>query len=392
MAGLNAEKFEQAGELLVGLTEKISYLTVKLRDSNWASLSRLGFVREAGNCLDKMTGIRKNLEELEHVLSAEKLGINPLLSDLKKIEKLIEKNVHFEHEKKSDFVGIHPRTQEEHPELFASLQQSVLSIMLKTRFLVERSAIFVQRNAPSAEAVGEATERKEIIQLLEQKEAELQQLREQYDNVRKHTILGFAHEENAAETEQDMQKLARKFESEKRELKHRASEFRSIISGLQSEFLQLSDKLEENERAFSEYVDKSEELIMLLKKERDYSKKIVLDIENDVMQLRAKYSNELLKMEESKAKARGEATVDARKAIGKLQLELEDKEELLRHFKELAKRKEKESLELNEKLSYVNAAMKAREMDYEKKSAVTQAKKPAKNKPKKKTAKKAKKK
>jgi len=363
MPGLKPDETERAQELLEELTERVSYLTVKLRDSNWAELSRLGFVREAGICLDKMTGIRKDLEELEHVLSVEKLGVKPLLLELKKIEKILEKNVHFEHEKKLDFSGIHPRMKEEHPELFSSLQQRILSMMLKTRFLVERSTIFVQRNAPSAEAVIESTERKEIIQLLEQKESELQQLREQYNNVRKHTVLGFAHEENAAETEQDLQKLTRRFESEKHELKHRASEFRSIISGLQSEFLQLSDKLEENERAFSEYVDKSEELIMLLKKERDYSKKIVLDVENDVMQLRAKYSNELLKMEESKAKARAEATGDAIKAINKLQTELEDKEELLKHFKELARRKEKESLELNEKLSYVNAAMKAREID-----------------------------
>jgi len=387
MAGLDADKAERASELLAELTERVSYLTVKLRDSNWAELSRLGFVREAGSSLDKMTGIRKDLEELEHVLNVENLGIKPLLSEFKKIEKLIEKNVHFEHEKKSDFTGIHPRMKEEHPELFASLQQGVLSILLKTRFLVERSTILVQRNAPAPEAVAESTERKEIIQLLEQKEAELQQLREQYDNVRKHTVLGFAHEENAAEIEQDLQKMTRKFESEKVELKNRASEFRSIISGLQSEFLQLSDKLEENERVYSEYVDKSEELIMLLKKERDYSKKIVLDIENDVMQLRAKYSNELLKMEESKAKARGEATGDARRAIDRLQTELEDKEELLKHFKELAKRKEKESLELNEKLAYINVAMKAKEMDY-KPPARKPVKKPAKKKSNKKSKKK----
>lgn len=361
---MEPEQAEQAENALSRAMERVSYLQLRLRDSNWAELSRLGFLKEASDCLDRLTGLRKTLEELQHyVKESKELEFESLLREYKKLENTLEKNIELEEKKESKLKEVHFQLKEEHPELFASLQQNVLSLLLKTRFLIERTSLFLKKKAPSPAVMEQAVERKELMELLEQKERELQELREKYENIRKRTVLGFAHEENAAELEREMHKLSLNFAKERKHFEGLLSSFRSTVSSMQAEFMQLSDKMEEIERIYSDFSDKASELIMLLKKERDFAKKTVLDIENEVLELRNTYSHELLKLEESKAAAKSEAVEETRKIIEKMQAELEDKEEMLRHFKEIAQRKEKESRELEEKLAYLNAAMKAREMD-----------------------------
>lgn len=361
---MEAEEASEAEEALSRLMERVSYLQVRLRDSNWAELSRLGFLKEAPDCLDRLTGIRKNIEELQHYAKENKdLNFAQSLHDFKKIENVLEKNIEFEEKKQSNLKKVHLQLREENPETFASLQQSILSLLLRARFLLERTQLYFERITPSAAIAKDAGERKELVELLEEKENELQALREKYDRVRKQTFLGFQHEENAAELENELEKQRVKLERERKKFEGMLSDFRSKISMLQAEFLELNDQIESIDSIYSEFSDKSAELLMLLKKERDYAKKTLLDIENEALQLRAKYSRELLKLEESKATAREEAFAESKKLIQKLHDELEDKDEMLRHFRELAKRKDRESRELEEKLAYVNAAMKARESD-----------------------------
>ena len=359
---LEPEETGEAGEALSRLMERVSYLQARLRDSNWAELSRLGFLKEAPECLDRLTGIRKNLEELHHYARENKeLDFAQSLHDFKKIENLLEKNIDFEEKKQGNLKEVHLQLKEENPETFASLQQSILSLLLRARFLLERTQLYFERAAPSTAIAKDAGERKELVELLEEKENELQALREKYDRVRKQTFLGFQHEENAAELEHELEKLRVKLERERKKFEGTLSEFRSRISALQAEFLELNDQIEGIESIYSDFSDKSSELVMLLKKERDFAKKTLLDIENEALQLRAKYSRELLKLEEKKAEAKEEAFAESKRLIQKLQDELEDKEEMLKHFRELAKRKDRESRELEEKLAYLNAAMRARE-------------------------------
>jgi len=365
---MKPEEAVKAGEALTRVMDRVTYLHTRLRDSNWADLSRFGFLKETPDSLDALTGIRKNIEELHHYLKEnDDLDFKSLLVDYKKIESLIEKNIEFEEKKESKLEGIHEKLRAEHPETFAALQQSVLSLLLKTRFLLERSLLFIERASPSPAIMGEASERKELFDLLQDKENELNELREKYDRVRKQTFLGFAHEENAAELERELNKLNIKLEKERNQFGGLLTEFRLKIVSMQAEFLELNDHISSIENVYGDYSEKSSELVMLLKKERDFAKKTLLDVENESLQLRSNYSMEILKLEEKKAEARETAFEDTRNIISKLQEDLEDKENMLQHFKEIAKRKEKESQELEEKLSYLNAAMKTKGVKKDKK-------------------------
>ena len=123
----------------------------------------------------------------------------------------------------------------------------------------------------------------------------------------------------------------------------------------------LADRLEELQRYFDEFCEKSAELTLLLKKERDFAKKLVLDMEAEVLELRNTYSKELLNLEEAKLKARKDAERELMQRIRKLEDELLAKEELLKHFRDLAKSKDAEARELEERIAFLNAAMQARE-------------------------------
>lgn len=373
---MKAGEFEQAEDALSRLMQRVSHLHVRLRDSNWADLSSIGFVREATECLDDLTGLRKHLEEMQYYAKEDKeLDFEQLIKEFKKLEKKLENNIELEEKKKSNLKEIHPQLKEEQPELFSSLQQSILSLLLKTRFLLERTSLHLEKKAPSPAEKEKAGERKELMELLEEKEQELQALREKYDEIKKSTVLGFKHEESAAELEKQMVDLSNRFERERNSLEKLGSEFRSTISSLQAEFMELNDKMGEIEGIYSDFSEKATDLIMLLKKERDFAKKTVLDIENEVLQLRATYSRKLIKLEEEKAKAREKARSGIKKEIEKLRAELEEKEEMLKHFKDLAKRKEKKSRELEEKIAYLNAAMQSKKSKKKKKSKKSKTKK-----------------
>ncbi|MCX6802303.1 MAG: hypothetical protein NT067_04290 [Candidatus Diapherotrites archaeon] len=360
---------ELAGRVLDSATDRVSALQVRLRDVNWGGLSRMGFLKQAEQCLDMLTGIRKSMEDLHYYLKEnEELEFEFIISEFKKLEGVLEKNIELEDRKESSGIKeIQLQMKEEHPELFASLQQSLLSHLMKARFLLERVSLHLQKAMPSEEEKGKAAEKNELVSLLEQKERELQELHLRFDSVRKHAVLGFAHEESAAELEHELQKAGNAFERERASFGMLLGNFKSTVSGLQMSFLELADKMEEIEKLYSDFSEKSSELTMLLKKDRDFAKKTLLDVENEVLQLRATYSREIMRFEEGKAAARESAVADTKKSIERLQNELEEKEELIMQFRDIAQRKEKENLELKEKLSYMGAASKAREMDKEKK-------------------------
>ncbi|MEM0360336.1 MAG: hypothetical protein QXK06_03305 [Candidatus Diapherotrites archaeon] len=362
---MELEELELAERALDSATDKVSLLQAKLRDVNWASLSRIGFLKKAEECLDMLTGIRKSLEDLHYYLKEnEELEFEGIIGEFKKLEDVLEKNILLEDRKEaSGLKEIHLQLKEEHPELFASLQQSVLSHLMKARFLLERISLQLEKAAPSEAEKEKVEEKNELLNLLEQKERELQQLHLRFDSVRKHAVLGFAHEESAAELEHELQSARTEFERERASFNSLVGNFKSTVSGLQMSFLELADKMDEIEKLYKNFSEKSSELVMLLKKERDFAKKTLLDVENEVLQLRATYSREIMRFEEGKAAAREEAIQETKKLIDRLQNELEEKEQLIMEFKEIAKRKEKENLELKEKIAYMGAIAKAKEMD-----------------------------
>ncbi|RLG70041.1 MAG: hypothetical protein DRO07_01160 [Candidatus Iainarchaeum archaeon] len=347
--------------------QRLSYLQVKIRDINWAELSRHGFVKEASNALQDLLEVESTLKELKkETKEIKSREFDELLGEYKRTLSLLQKNIEFEEKKEPKGRLIHELEAEENPELFASLQQKVLSLLLRTRFFIERLNILLSKE--KARLLEKGEEQEQLLELLHQKEKELQELKQKYNEVRKSVFFGM-EEASAADLEEELTKARLALEREKKKLEDMFADYRAKIASLQADFMSLADRLEELQRYFDSFCEKSSELTLLLKKERDFAKKLVLDMEAEVLELRNTYSRELLNLEEAKLEARKDAERELMQRIRKLEDELLAKEELLKHFRDLAKSKDSEARELEERIAFLNAAMRAHEAEHVKRKA-----------------------
>ncbi|MEM4662672.1 MAG: hypothetical protein QXM75_01485 [Candidatus Diapherotrites archaeon] len=345
-----------ARELVNRCLERLSYLQLKMRGSNWAELSSNAFVRQAQTTLEELVEIEKVLSELvNQVKEPKEHEFEELIREYKKHISTLRRNIEFEEKKIAREHHISPPN----PELFASLQQKVISLMLRTRFFMERLILHLGRKETS---VAVKSEQKELLELLERKEKELQELKRKYEDVKK-SIFFSIEEKSAADLEQELSKIMLAFDKEKRKLEETFADYRNKIASLQSDFIQLAERFKEAQRHFELFCEKSSELAYLLKKERDFAKKLVLDIEAEVLELRNMYSNELLRLEQAKAEAKEVTAREYEARIRALEDEIIAKEELLKHFRQMAASTDAERKELKERIAFLNAAMAAREKE-----------------------------
>ncbi|MEM4598914.1 MAG: hypothetical protein QW400_04485 [Candidatus Diapherotrites archaeon] len=343
-------------ELVGRCIERLSYLQLKMRGSNWAELSSNAFVRQAQGALEELEEIEKILSGIsKEAKEPKEHEFEDIIREHRKLITTLKRNIEYEQNK----IAKDHRIAPPNPELFASLQQKVLSLMLRTRFFMERLMLHIGRKETSA--VGKVEQGK-LLELLEQKERELQELKRKYEDVKKSVFFSI-EEKSAADLEQELSQITLAFEKEKRKLEETFADYRHKIASLQSEFMQLADRLHETQRRFDVFCEKSSELVHLLKKERDFAKKLVLDIEAEVMELRNTYSNELLKLEQAKLEAKKSAEKEYEARIRALEDEIIAKEELLKHFRDMAASTDSERKELKERIAFLNAAMAAREKE-----------------------------
>jgi len=333
-----------ARQLLEKALDEMNALHLRLRDRNWAEFSQYSFANELEECIHSLRDISKRLSELDKKLGKplrEELNFAPLLKDFEKLDGFLKRNLQMERKKESRIREVHFREQAEKPELYAALQQKALSILVRTRFQLERTAIALKRERVE-EKLEEGSAEKNLMKLLASKESELQDLREKFNEMKKKTFMGVIRDEVAADLEKDLLDLGRKMDSDKKEIEALWDHYRGKFQGLQQEFMDLRERLHLMSGTYEEYVDKVGELNALLKKERDYAKKTVLDMENDLLKMRNKYSLEMMGLEESKAAARKKAEEKLGKHARKLEKDLESRDKIIEHLKEMLKQREKE--------------------------------------------------
>ncbi len=350
-------------KLVFEIGEKIDELQKSISQHPWRNASRIVFA----NALEKSVS---GLEELQKLFAEAVSEINrdpkegkpdlkPFLKELEKLLEVLEKNQRFERQKKAKAGVVNELEKQETPELYADLEQRILGLLLKARYSLERMTIFLRKQG--LKPLTQKSSARQVMHVLERKEDELQDLREKYEGIRKKSYLGYLEEESIADLEQELGKLSRSMTLGADELEKSVSFHRSQIEYIENSYAELKQKVSTLEENFLNYSEKSEELIKNLKKERDYAKKIVLDVEHETLQLRNTYTRELLSLEETKLAAKKEAEKKFEAENKRLRREVLEQADLLKHFRKIAEDRLKKEHELEERIKKLTLIAKTQE-------------------------------
>jgi len=344
-------------------SKKINELNSSVSGANWAEFDRNIFVNTLEEKLSELENmlflLQKIQEEIEKQPEINAPDFSEITGEFSKTMQLLKRNLELEHGKTGRAEKTSLSGKENNAELYSSLQQKILELVLKTRHLNERLVIFSKKKSSSP--IQEKSTGKKLLELLEQREMELQELKGKYEGVRKHAYLGLIEERTAHDLESDVTGLDKTLAKQYSLFEQNIIDAGRQIESLQNSLLSARERFSEIKDVLEEYSAKNSEFAKVLKKERDYAKKIVLDRENETMGLRSAYSREVLNLQEAKLAAKREAEQSLGKQLKSVKNELAEKTELLHKFKNIAEDKLKKEQKLEEQLKDLKLLLKAKQ-------------------------------
>ena len=170
------------------------------------------------------------------------------------------------------------------------------------RLAGERINLHGRRQADFSPALKGAP--KGMLVLLEQKEAELEETRKKFLDLRGKSFFGAG--ETAAGLERELMELNARLQTERALLQKDLESSNREINSLLDRQLEFDRKLQSLNDVYAEHAAKSLELTALLKQESGYARRALLDAEQDLARQRSTYSRGLLGVEEAKLAARKE--------------------------------------------------------------------------------------
>ena len=351
-------------ELCDKIDDEIADLRQKAGGKSWGDFSRRAFIYNLVNIipgleeLDELFGdIKKKSGETGE---GDRIGVNDHLKEIGSFTAVLKRNKAMEESRmeKMKLQGTeHFADTITVPELYSDLEQKTLGILLKSNYMIER--IRIQDRKKSPEMNTRAAQRN-VLDILEKKETELAELREKYNETRKNSFLGLVERDSSIEIEQELNELSRNLGAKTALMKKNFETAKGVSEQYQQQLNELEDRIGNVEELEAQLTGKTFELITMLKKERDYVKKVLIEIEQDTIQLRNTYSKELLGLQEEKMSLKNSLDDKYEKQIRELKKDLKDKGELVKHFQDTVSDKEARLIDLeekNDKLRLINKTL-----------------------------------
>jgi len=354
------------------IIEGINRLHSSVSSQEWADAGQTVFVASLEKTLNELESLQERFKKVEQELNKGEIVGAPqlggLFGEFDAALPVLKNNLKMEREKKSRVKELNIHEKEENAELFAELAQRIQTLLLRARYSAERLNVFAFRQS-SVPLEGKSTAR-QVLDLLQTKEQEIEELKGKYEDVRKRSYLGHVQEHTSVDLEQELGQLSMKMAAMANGLSKEISIHKSQIEYIQNSYSEVKERLKEIKGVFDGYVDKSMELIMLLKKERDYAKKIVLDVEHETLQLRNTYTNEMLALQENKLRAKKEAEKKFVKEMESLKTRLKENDASLKSFRKIAEDKAAKENALEEKIEHLTLLLKTKEKHEKAKAAL----------------------
>ncbi|MBI4210360.1 MAG: hypothetical protein HY544_02530 [Candidatus Diapherotrites archaeon] len=351
-------------ELCDRIEAKIAQIREKASARKWAGYSRHGFVANLEAIIPEMQELHSLFQisrnEIEKRLEPTRPELGEHLKELNMLITVLKRNREMEEARigKMREQGINALAESVTvPDLYSDLEQKVLSTLLKSMYMAERMRVFDRRRQNPAQSKGA---QRTIFELLEKKEREIDDLRQKYEETRNKTFLGLLEKENSIQVENELNQLGRSLEGRTAITKKMFESTKEAFESLQRQMQEIEERVSSIDDTESQITGKTFELITMLKKERDYAKKILIEIEHDTIQLRNNYSKELLALQEEKASLRASLEEKYGKEAQELKRELWHRNENLKHLHESLSAREKKLSELeeeNHRLRLVNKTL-----------------------------------
>ncbi len=341
--------------VLDSLLVKLNELHETITSNEWKNYSRKSFVHAVNKSITRIEDILELIEELhkriEKEPSVDSPDLSPLISSYNKTLTALRRNITLEEAKKD--IPFDLKEQTEVPELYAFVAEKIMSLLLKTRFAIERVHLHAIRERITPEQ--EKATAKNVLSLLQTKEKELENLREKYEKLKHKNLSVSLSDKTVADTEKEFNETIRKIETEAELIENNFTEFRKKMESINNEFNSLRLKSKVLENLALEVSEKGNELISMLKMERDNAKQMIMEIESDSLSLRGEYSRGLLKLNETKIQAKKEIEAELREKMSMEKDSIKEKSKLLEQFEKIVDDRNTRITELERELGYKKA-------------------------------------
>ncbi|MDD3083442.1 MAG: hypothetical protein PHP82_00275 [Candidatus ainarchaeum sp.] len=338
----------------VNLTiQKINALHDFVNKQDWGELKRDGFVFELEKSVEKIKEVFELMKQInkETIMLLEKNtpDINPFLEKIEREIIIFESNIKMEKTKRMRIELINENEQVDVPELYRTLQNKLLELSLKARYEIEKINKFMISR--KTHFVKKGSTAKALIEILQKREEELSEIRKKNVELKRKTFFK-AEEASIAEIEEELHEKDKVLEESVKETKKALKTHLAQINYVEGSFSNLEKKISYIESIHSDFTKKTIQLIIGLKKERDYARKTALEIEEETLKVRQEHTNQIINLNDQKNILKEEMEKNYSREIKRLKKELEEKNIPIKNMQNLIEMQEKEIKKLKEKTNF----------------------------------------
>lgn len=285
------------------------------------------------------------LEQLKHP-EMKNINLREAETYLTKTDEVLSRNLSFEKDKTNRKIDLTEKVTT--PALGAELEARMHRQWLSLHRAHEQLAMAL-RNIMGNNVNAKAIEG-ELFNLVRTKEDEIQNLKQERDTLKREKYFSPTEKYSLTEMENDLQELLQRFAIEKHGLYDHLNEGKKKLDEYAAHHMHLDNKAKKMEQMVHELQKKHISITTVLKKERDFARKLAMDLESESAAIRAMYSKELLTLDEKKHVLKQEIEEKHRQKISMLEKKVSQQEQIIQELEAIAREKEREVARLAEKL------------------------------------------
>ncbi|MBI4043553.1 MAG: hypothetical protein HY393_01950 [Candidatus Diapherotrites archaeon] len=328
-------------EPVLALDELVKHIQ-GLHQSNkmpWNKRSRTALIQHLKENISELENVRVLLRELDSSLKTNPHVDATLIAshegEAEQVMQVLKRNLAFEHQKLEQ--GFDPREKVDVPQLYEELEQRILGLALNIHTSIERVQVQLRRQGLN---VSPGSKDHHFIKLLKSKEDELHHARKELEEWKRKSFFGRIAEPKSNDLEQELMDLERKLTGEKHAFETAIKGYRRQVEAFAQDYGVMEQAFKKMESLIETHSVKELDLLAELKKERDYAKKMLLEMQNELALLRNTYSKELIELEQNKLQARLEEREKWESRLIQLKRELQDQKEISGQLETIAREKD----------------------------------------------------